>query len=156
LKYEDIRLRLIKIFTGRASADADDLADETINRVTSKLNEIQDFTGDRRRYFFGVANKVSLEYQRRKPPQPPPVPPVDSDQVELEYRCLERCIEGLSEQHRELLMAYYGAEGRAKIEQRRLLAEKCGIAPNALRLRAFRIRQSLLECVENCIERSQR
>lgn len=156
LKYEDIRRRLIKIFTGRASADAEDLADETINRVTSKLHEVQDFTGDRTRYFFGVANKVYLEYLRRKSPQPPPFSPVDSDQAELEYRCLEHCIKSLDEPNRELLLAYYGAEGRAKIDQRRLLAEKLGIAPNALRLRAHRIRRMLLECVEKCIERAQR
>ena len=156
MKYEDIRRRLIKIFTGRASAEAEDLADETINRVTSKLDEIQDYTGDRGRYFFGVANKVYFEYLRRKPPQPPPLPPVDSTQVELEYHCLERCIQGLSEENRELLLAYYGSDGREKIDQRRLQAEKLGIAPNALRLRAFRIRQQLLECVEKCIERSQR
>lgn len=155
MKYEEIRARLIKIFTGRASADAEDLADETINRVTSKLHEVEDFTGERRRYFFGVANKVYLEYLRRKTPQPPPFPPVDSNQVELEYQCLEHCIKGLSEQNRELLLAYYGSDGREKIDQRRLLAEKLGIAPNALRLRAYRIRQMLLECVEKCIERSQ-
>lgn len=156
MKYEDIRRRLIKIFTGRASADAEDLADETINRVTSKLHEVENFTGDRRRYFFGVANKVYLEYLRRKLPQPPPLPPVDSNQVELEYQCLEHCIQNLTKENRELLLAYYGAEGRAKIDNRRLLAEKMGIAPNALRLRAHRIRKMLLECVEKCIESSQR
>jgi DNA-directed RNA polymerase specialized sigma24 family protein len=155
MKYEDIRSRLIKIFTGRASADAEDLADETINRVTSKLHEVENFTGDPRRYFYGVANKVYLEYLRRKLPQPPPSPIVDSDQVELEYQCLEHCIKSLTEQNRELLLAYYGGDGRAKIDQRRLLAEKLGIAPNALRLRAFRIRQMLLDCVEKCIKHSQ-
>ena len=156
LRYEEIRRRLIQIFTGRASADAEDLADETINRVTSKLHEVQDYTGDRRRYFFGVANKVYLEYLRRKLPHPPPFSPVDSNQVELEYQCLEHCIQNLSEENRELLLGYYGAEGRAKIENRRLQAEQLGIAPNALRLRAHRIRKMLLECVEKCIEGSQR
>src|ERR1044071_2085308 len=80
IKYEDIRRRLIKIFTGRGCAEAEDLADETINRVTSKLNEIEkDFTGDRTRYFFGVANKVHMEYLRRKPPPVPLLSSSDSD-----------------------------------------------------------------------------
>ena len=94
IKYEQIRSRLIKIFTGRGCVDPEGLADETINRVTSKLTEIKsEFSGDPARYFFGVANKVYMEYLRRKPPQPPSPPP-DSARAELEYRCLERCING--------------------------------------------------------------
>lgn len=155
IKYEEIRRRLIKIFTGRGCVDSEDLADETINRVTSKLDEIEnEFTGDRARYFYGVANKVLMEYLRRKPPQPPPLLASDSNRAEQEYRCLEQCIARLSDENRELLLEYYGAEGKAKIEKRKQLAEKLGIAPNALRIRAYRIRLALQECVENCVERS--
>jgi DNA-directed RNA polymerase specialized sigma24 family protein len=153
IKYEDIRRRLITIFTGRGCFDAEDLADETINRVISKLDEIgSEFTGDRARYFFGVANKVHMEYARRKPP---PVPLVSSDpnRAEVEYRCLDKCMSRLSEQHREFVFQYYQAEGRAKIEQRKVLAEKLGIGLNALRIRAYRLRASLQECVEKCVER---
>ena len=39
-KYETIRTRLIKIFSCRGCLEAEDLADETINRVTNKLPEI--------------------------------------------------------------------------------------------------------------------
>jgi DNA-directed RNA polymerase specialized sigma24 family protein len=156
IKYEDIRARLVKIFTGRSCVEAEDLADETINRVTNRLSAIRkEFTGDPTRYFFGVANKVYLEYMRRKPPQPPPFPPVDSAQVELEYRCLERCVDSLSEENRYLLLKYYGAEGHSKVEQRRELAEELGIAPNALRIRAYRIRLGLQQCVEKCLEGSE-
>jgi DNA-directed RNA polymerase specialized sigma24 family protein len=153
IKYEEIRARLVKIFTGRGCIDAEDLADETINRVTRRLSTIkEEFTGDPTRYFFGVANKIYMEYMRRKPPQPSPFPPPDSKQMELEYRCLEHCIDSLSEENRYLLLKYYGAEGRSKVEQRTKLAEELGIAPNALRIRAYRIRQGLQECVEKCIE----
>ncbi|HEU0253584.1 MAG TPA: hypothetical protein VFR12_11175 [Pyrinomonadaceae bacterium] len=155
IKYEEIRRRLIKIFTGRGCEDPEDLADETINRVTSKLDEIEiDFKGDRARYFYGVANKVLMEYLRRKPPQPPALSNSDTTRIEHEYRCLEECIAQLSEENRYLLSEYYGAEGKDKIEKRKKLAEKLGIAPNALRIRAYRIRQALQECVENCVERS--
>ena len=153
IKYEDIRRRLIKIFTGRGCVEAEDLADETINRVISKLDEIgTQFKGDHGRYFYGVANKVYLESRRKKPPQPPTSPPVDSNQTELEFRCLERCIETLNDENRYLLLQYYGAEGRGKVEHRRRLAEELGIAPNALRIRAYRIRVELQECMEKCIE----
>lgn len=155
MKYEEIRKRLIKIFTGRACAEAEDLADETINRVTSKLDDLgTEFEGDRGRYFFGVANKVYLEFKRRKSPQPSPFSPPDSNQIELEFRCMERCIETLSEDERYLLLQYYGAEGGARVEQRKRLADELGIAPNALRIRAYRIRRCLQDCMEKCIQDS--
>jgi RNA polymerase sigma factor (sigma-70 family) len=155
MKYEEIRRRLIKIFLGRGCVEAEDLADETINRVISKLNEIEnEFTGDCERYFYGVASRVLMEYQRRRQPQPPLAHDVDSNRAEQEYRCLEECIAKLSDENRELLLQYYQGEGRAKIEQRKQLAEKLGIAPNALRIRAFRIRAALQECVEKCLERT--
>lgn len=154
IKYEEIRGRLIRIFAGRGCAEAEDLADETINRVTTRLSKIEtDFAGDRSRYFYGVANKIHMEYQRRKPPPTAPPQP-DSTRLEDEHRCLEQCVKQLSPENRELLLQYYGAEGRGKIEQRKALAQKLGIAPNALRIRAFRIRLGLQKCVEKCIERS--
>ena len=155
LKYEKIRHALINFFQGRGCLDPEDLADETINRVTRKLKEIEkDFTGDRTRYFFGVAKMVYMEHQRRKLPQVVPAPPNDPNRIELEYNCLERCIDRLSKEDRDLLLRYYGAERRKETEHRRAQAEELGIAPNALRIRAYRIRQALKECVEKCVERS--
>ena len=155
LKYEKIRGGLIKIFAGRSCGEPEDLADETINRVARKLKEIEkDFSGDRARYFFGVANKVHLEHLRRKLPQAMPPPANDPDRIELEYNCLERCIERLPKENRDLLLRYHGAEGRVETELRQALADELGIAPNALRIRVYRIRQSLKECVEKCIERA--
>ena len=155
LKYEKIRRDLIKMFTDRGSLDPEDLADETINRVTRKLKEIKKtFTGDPARYFFGVAKMILLEHLRKKIPQIAPAPPNDPNQIELEYNCLEQCIERLSKEDRELLLRYYGADGRVETEHRRALAKERGIAPNALRIRVYRIRQALKQCVEKCVERS--
>jgi DNA-directed RNA polymerase specialized sigma24 family protein len=155
LKYEKIRRALIKIFTGRGCVEPEDLADETINRVTKKLKEIEkDFTGDRTRYFFGVAKMVHLEHLRRKIPQVVPTPPNDPTRIELEYSCLERCIDQLSKDDRDRLLRYYGADSRNETEHRRALAEEMGIGPNALRIRIYRIRQTLKECVEKCVARS--
>jgi DNA-directed RNA polymerase specialized sigma24 family protein len=154
-KYEDIRCRLIKIFTCRGCFEPEDLADETINRVTSKLRQIEDdFTGNRARYFYGVANKVHLEYLRRKPVQPSPVLSLTSDEVEQEFECLERCMAQLTPEKRELVLQYYQEEKKAKIDHRKMQAEKLGIAVNALRIRACRIRASLQECVQACLKRT--
>ncbi len=152
-KYEQIRTGLINFFTGRGHCEAEDLADETINRVISRLHEVSNqITGERSRYFFGVARKVQLEYLRRKIPHAPPESTTDSDRVELEYRCLEECMAKLSPESHDLVLRYYQAEGRDKIEKRKRMAEELGIAPNALRIRAYRIRTALQKCLEQCIE----
>lgn len=151
-KYEDIRRRLIKIFTCRGCCEPEDLADETINRVSRRLSDIEsEFVGDPVRYFYGVANKVHLEYLRGKPIPPPPRSVETSEEIEREYECLERCIQKLTPGNRELVLQYYQEEKRAKIDHRKILAEQFGIALNALRIRAHRIRTSLQKCVQNCV-----
>lgn len=155
IRYEQIRSKLIQFFSGRSHSEAEALADETINRVASRLGEIKNQVyGERSRYFYGVARKVQMEYLRRKRPQAPPESATDVDRVEIEYKCLEECIAKLSPENRELVLGYYQADGREKINQRKLLAEKLGIAPNALRIRAYRIRAALQKCLEKCVERS--
>jgi DNA-directed RNA polymerase specialized sigma24 family protein len=164
-KYEAVRVRLIKIFTCRGCLEAEFLADETINRVTTKVEEIsKSYVGDPALYFYAVGQKVHLEYIRkaysRQTPMPvesaartlsvPPVSPMED--VEPVYHCLERCLEHLTRENRELVVRYYQQERRAKIERRKLLATELGIAVNALRIRAHRIRLALRRCVRNCVE----
>ena len=157
MRYEKIRRGLIKIFTGRRCIEPEDLADETINRVTSKLKEIgKEFSGEPERYFYGVANYVYMEYLRRKIPQALRPTPTNHDTIELEYNCLERCIERLTKEHRDLLLRYHRADGSAETDHRRALADELGIAPNALRIRVYRIRMTLKDCMEKCIERANR
>jgi RNA polymerase sigma factor (sigma-70 family) len=153
-KYETIRSRLIKIFTCRGCQEAEELADETINRVTSKVGAIEDgYVGDPVLYFYGVAHKVHLEYLRRKPiPQEFAVAATSSDEDEEEYACLDDCIQRLPANQRQLVLEYYQEERRAKIDHRKELARKMGIALNALRIRAHRIRAVLQQCVQNCLE----
>jgi DNA-directed RNA polymerase specialized sigma24 family protein len=151
-KYEDIRRRLVKIFGCRGCAEPEDLADETINRVTTKLATIESgFVGDPGRYFYGVANKVHLEYRRRKPAPETPPPTSYDENIEREFECLERCMQKLTVENRKLVIEYYQDERQAKIDHRKGLAEHLGIAINALRIRAFRIRAALQECVTNCV-----
>jgi DNA-directed RNA polymerase specialized sigma24 family protein len=151
-KYEQIRSRLIKIFVCRGCFDSEDLADETIDRVTRRLHDIEStFIGDPARYFYGVANKLHLEHMRRKPLPPPPPVADEANDEEREFECLERCMQKLSADNRELVIQYYQEEQRAKIDHRKRLASQLGIAMNALRIRACRIRASLLVCVQECV-----
>jgi RNA polymerase sigma factor (sigma-70 family) len=152
-RYEEIRTRLIKIFTCRGCCDPEDLADETINRVIKRLHEIEgEFKGDQAKYFYGVANKVHLEYLRRKQIQPIVAPMADANRIETEYRCLEQCLNRLSAENRNLVLQYYQLERKARIDQRKALAKELGIKLNALRIRAHRIRAILQECVQKCLD----
>jgi DNA-directed RNA polymerase specialized sigma24 family protein len=154
-KYEEIRLRLIKLFTCRGCYEPEDLADETINRVTKRLKDIEaEFEGEKARYFCGVANKVNLESLKRRPMPPQPPPPNEPDDTERIHLCLEKCIEELLPDSRLIVVQYYQEEKLAKINHRKHLAEQLGIALNALRIRAYRIRVSLEHCVQNCLEQS--
>ena len=155
LRYEEIRTRLIKIFTSRGCYEPEELADETINRVIKRVTEIEEhFEGDQARYFYGVANKVHLEYRRRTQIRPVIIPPPDSIYAEAEFSCLEECLAYLTPENRELVLQYYQSEGKAKIERRKIQAQNLGIAVNALRIRAYRIRTQLEECVEKCLDRN--
>jgi len=75
-----------------------------------------------------------------------------SEEAERRYRCLDLCASRLTPENRELVFQYYQEEKRAKIEHRKHLADRLGIAVNALRIRAHRIRKSLQDCVRECLE----
>jgi len=160
--YEKIRIRLIKILTCRGCCEAEDLADEAINRVTLKVDWlILNYVGDPARYFYAVAQKVYLEYLRKtKHQQVSPVSvssiAADPDQKQLEalYECLERCLDKLSKENRLLVIEYYHGEKQAKIKHRKKIADQLGIGVNALRIRAHRIRLQLEGCVQNCLKQS--
>ena len=154
-RYEEIRGRLIKIFSARGCAEPDLLADETINRVAKRVEEIsQTYEGDPALYFYGVANKIHMEQLRKQKPietLPPPVPALDD--YEEEYDCLEGCIGHLPAGSRDLVLQYYEHEQQDKIAQHQRLADGLGIGLNALRIRAHRARQALRKCIINCLEK---
>ena len=156
-KYERIRARLIRIFVGRGCYEAELLADRTIDRVISKVPQIQSsYVGEPAAYFYGVANKIHLEWLRsqKKETDIIEIPDRGSEQVdeaEVEYDCLESCLEKLEATAREMILEYYRDEKRAKIERRKGLAEKLGISIGALQIKASRIRAKLSACVSECV-----
>jgi DNA-directed RNA polymerase specialized sigma24 family protein len=152
-EYERIRARLIRIFACRGCRVPEELADETINRVARKVREVAgDYKGDPAFYFYAVGLKVYLEYSKSMPSVlPVPAPATDRDDFERRLDCLDRCLDALSSENREIIMAYYGAEAGSKKEVRKNLAAKLGIGPNALWIRAHRIRNQLRNRMEDCL-----
>jgi DNA-directed RNA polymerase specialized sigma24 family protein len=155
-KYENIRQRLIRLFVGRGCFEAEELADETINRVIHKLPQLIDnYIGEPTLYFYGVADKIHFEWLRKeKKKRDLQFPDTNYDnepEPEMEYECLETCLEVLPTGHRELIIGYYTEEKRTKIEYRKQLAQNLGITISALHLKTCRIRAKLLQCMQNCI-----
>ena len=151
-KYEWVRKRLIKTFVCRGSNRAEELADKTINRVARKLLEIEaTYVGDPAHYFVGVAAKIWLESIRREQAPAVGMPPAaTTNDDDPRYAFLERCLEQLTDEDRDLVLSYYQGEGQAKIEHRRILATRLGLGINALRIRVCRIRSELQDRIERC------
>lgn len=162
-KYETIRRRLIIFFYGRGLQDAEGLADETINRVTRKVGKIaENYQGDPALYFYGIAQKVCLEARRKKPeissdnaPVYQPVFDEESDEYLSRCNCLNKCLVKLADEERSIVVQYYASEDQTNINHRHQLAQKLGMTLNTLRVRAFRIRQRLQKCVQNCLQKNK-
>jgi len=154
-RYEEIRHKLIRIFACRGCGESDILADETINRVARKVGElVTTYQGDPRLYFYGVANKIHLEQLKKAKPRVTEWHETKEEDYEPEFECLERCMDKLTMNNRDLVLKYYDHEKDAKIEQRRRLAETLNIGLNALRIRAHRIRITLYQCIKGCLDQS--
>jgi RNA polymerase sigma factor (sigma-70 family) len=156
-RYEAIRRRLITVFLNRQCDEAEDLADETINRVAEKVRGFKgNYVGDQERYFYAVARNVRLEYfrQRNRLIQQPPVA-ASNEELEPYLKCLDECLAKLPRRNSELILLYYKEEKRAKIASHREIGNRLRLKAGALRARVFRIRTWLEKCILECLERSR-
>lgn len=83
----------------------------------------------------------------------PSVP--SSEERELEFDCLEKCLEKLTSRNRDLILDYYRDAEEGMIEHRRALSARLGIGLNALHIRAHRIRANVERCVSECLEHNR-
>jgi DNA-directed RNA polymerase specialized sigma24 family protein len=123
------------------------------------------YNGNPALYFYGVAKKVLLEYQRKEITPvspliivnvPAPGPEDLYNQEDAKLDCLESCLKQLDQEDRDLILLYYQKEKQAKIDFRKELAEQVGIETNNLRVRAYRIRNFLHNCISKCLDRHGR
>jgi DNA-directed RNA polymerase specialized sigma24 family protein len=155
--YESLRRALVRFFDWRGAHAPDVCADETLDRLARRLDEdasIEDVRG----YAHGIARLVLLE-QWRRPHEvpagdadlrlPAAEPPGDEDPRDA---CFERCLAELPADGRALILEYYAAEGRLKIDGRKRLAAARGLSETALRNRAQRLRDRLERCIRRCLD----
>jgi DNA-directed RNA polymerase specialized sigma24 family protein len=150
--YEQIRWRLVAILAARGCALAEELADETIDRVARRVTDIHEtYRGDKALYFLGVMNNVHHEYLRRPPPPRLIQPDEDVEAREEVHLCLDNCLAQLAPYSRQLIERYYAENKQAKIDLRKVIAREMGIKASSLRLRALRIREKLQTCIARCL-----
>ena len=136
-----------------------------INRIARTLEQTGAIAGTAAHYCYVVARFVLLEDYRRDRKHVPLDEPrgveisrarahaaVESDERsalrEERLDRLDRCLEQLRPDQRELAIEDYRDAKRQRIDRRRDLAGRLGISMNALGIRACRIRETLMRCVE--------
>jgi RNA polymerase sigma factor (sigma-70 family) len=157
-KYERLRQKLIVFFLGRGCEDPEDNADETLDRVSRRLVEGEAIR-DVGLFAYGVARHVLSESARRHRQRQSALHQhfaaqptgTQAQASEAAIECIQRCLRGLDDRDRELIIAYYEGDGRARQNDRRELADHFGISTGALRLRVHRIRRLLEGCTRHCL-----
>ena len=170
-KYKNIHQKLITFFRSHGCASAEDCADLTMDRVARKIKEGLTLSkSNPSGFFFGVARNIlqeyrakqvnklsdyddnlSVEHNSRKPNKDGQSE--EEDLIEQKMECLDHCLNELTAQNRQLIVAYYQGETRIKIRNRDMLSEQLGISISTLRIRALRLRRRLKTCVGSCLER---
>jgi RNA polymerase sigma factor (sigma-70 family) len=152
-EYERLRFRLCTFFSQRQCGFADELADETINRVILKSSEEK--IENKIAYCYGVAKNVYRESLRKQRIH------VDIDDVTITAKapeepsfsseCLDQCLEKLPPDSRNLLLEYFSEAKLAKIKLHRRISESLETTQTALRMRVMRTKQKLKVCVQECM-----
>jgi DNA-directed RNA polymerase specialized sigma24 family protein len=152
-EYERLRFRLCTFFSHRQCSFADELADETINRVILKSSEEK--IESKIAYCYGVARNVYRESLRKDRTH------LDIDEVTIAAKapeeqsfsseCLDKCLEQLSPETRNLLLDYFSEARLRKIELHRRISESLKMSQTALRMRVMRSKQKLKSCVQECM-----
>jgi DNA-directed RNA polymerase specialized sigma24 family protein len=159
-RYEQLRRTLVRFFEWRGAPFPEDHADDTFDRVARRLGEGV-AVANIGAYTYTVAKLVLLE--TRKGPESrrvvgdgtvavtPAPPELGADPTDARLTCLERCLDGLPQESRALILEYYREDRRERIAARRALAARLGINGEALANRAQRLRDRLQACVQRCV-----
>lgn len=161
-EYEALRQKLCRFFVWRGSScvHADELADESFDRIAAKLDEgveIENVSA----YILQIARFVWLEFKRKYKEEnfgeEAPELAIQHnfyDGVDIRIICLRKCVHEIApeENDRNLLIGYYDSTYGDKIKnQRKKLAEQFGIKLNSLKVKMFRLREKLENCINDCL-----
>ncbi|CAN5382097.1 hypothetical protein BH10ACI1_BH10ACI1_12330 [soil metagenome] len=152
--YTKLRASLVRFFQIKGDVAPEESADETIERVAAKLGEtvqIEDLT----KYSFGTARLVFLENLRKSQKQKKAFEDFrwanelqKNDEEADDFAPFRECFESLPDAEKNILQKYFEDLPYAKLnENRQKLTGKLGVSVNNLRLKIFRMRRRLEDCV---------
>ncbi|MGH7450947.1 MAG: hypothetical protein ACRENG_06365 [bacterium] len=169
-KYEECRRALIDFFQNKGCKHSDECADATFDRVVEillggRMGERKDAVS----YLLRVAHFVRLEYLRNPASligDPGKLRDDDDMQegedewlVQRRQECMEKCLQGLPIESRELVTHYYEIrttpeKAKKKVEKLEELAKLHHKTPNALRIEVHRMRtEKLKPCLDECLKK---
>jgi DNA-directed RNA polymerase specialized sigma24 family protein len=164
-EYVRLHRRFAKMFEARGCLTPEECADETFTRVGRQLLDGKEIRSDNPTvYLDGVARNVLREQWRKPPPESfEEVSPgeftrdqrieIDERVTEKRHTCLEECLRSLPKTSQSILLEYYAENKSRKIETRNRMADRLGIAAGVLRNRIFKLRNSLRDCISECVAR---
>ena len=159
--YVQLRHDLARIFTWNHCSDPESLTDEVFDRVAKKVHHLRStFVGDPRLFFYGVARNLIKEQAKQVKTQVslddadlPAVQPneIEEETASMREECLQSCLKRLSSEKRELILNYYAREKQSRRDHRIDMAGQLNTSVETLRVRVYRIRATLEQCIERCL-----
>jgi len=142
-RYLEMRRRLVAYFDRRNRLAAEALADETFRRIAYAL-QIGGVSpaAPPAHYCFATAKHVLLEDTVRERPAP-----FARDAPSVPVSQLERALDELPAEARQLMIDYYRTDRPGVGDHRRRIAARLHVAPAILAARASRIRDDVMESV---------
>lgn len=168
-QYTQLRNRLMMYFNRRGCAAADDLADETLYRLTAKLAAgVEIAPDDIERYVISIARNIWHETSRNplnfaEPIEDPqtgkPMEISSHDEESLQRlvdeatrKCRDKCLAiKLTEEERHLILEYYKDDWHEQVESRKRLLKTLNISKGTLGSTASRILEKLETCMKKCL-----
>jgi hypothetical protein len=163
--YEGLRERLIRFFRWNQCPFPEELADTALDRLADKLSRGAEPILFPARFVTGIARMLLLEQRAKQSREKKMLLWLSwfhehrgrsDDEKQLYDDALSHCLECLASDSRQLLECYYSGDGSDRIRNRQALAAQLGIAINALRNRALRLRDSLENCTARYLARDRR
>ena len=154
IDFTKLRDSLVRFFQIKGDSSPEEAADETLDRVAVKLGEavlIENLTN----YSFGVARLVFLENLRKAQKSKNALENYraenerqKADEETDDFSPLRECFESLADDEKKILRTYFADLPYAELdEKRRELTASLGVSLNNLRLKIFRLRRWLEDCV---------
>ncbi len=157
--YNRLRSSLVRFFILKGDGEAEEATDETLDRVLQKISD-ETKIADLQKYCFGVARFIFLERIKRSKKETEAVKEFyENDLLEKNaeendsFSFLRECFNELPKAERQFLQRYFADIPYSELDKQRLeITVEQGISLNSLRLKIFRLRKRLNECLKNKLE----